>query len=242
LAYSASRKSSKLTHLHSIYTCTYSILFFGTPHQGSSKARLLGSLQKLASLTIPKGAVQVESSLVKALEEESETLQNITDQFAPLMSRFRVFFFWEEEKTDLKYTRDYIVTEASAAPILDNTERCGISANHRGMCKFDSNTAQGFRTAIAAIRRYTREAPPIITTRIAQADSMLFEIRRNEAMELSEPNSRSSTFPSAQPQPQLDSPGSSNQLAILNVDGTSLPDALTNTSIKRSYETSDLSF
>ncbi|CAG8225726.1 unnamed protein product [Penicillium nalgiovense] len=115
----------------SIYVCTFAILFFGTPHQGSSKANIFSSLQKIASLATPKVLIELESGFVNALKKESEVLQNITDQFAPLVCNFRVFFFWEQEKTDLKYKRYYIVTETSAAPIIDNTERCGIAADHR---------------------------------------------------------------------------------------------------------------
>jgi protein SERAC1 len=184
LAYSESRHASKITHLHWVYTCTFAILFFGTPHHGSSKARLLGSLQKLASLAIPRGAVQIESSLVNALEEESETLQNITDQFAPLMSNFRIFFLWEQEKTDLKYTKDYIVDQTSAAPLLNDTERCGIAADHRGMCKFKTSTSQGFSTVVAALRRYCQEAPQVIRSRWIRTADMLNETRRQEAMEM----------------------------------------------------------
>lgn len=184
MAYSASRQASKIAHLHSIYTCTFAILFFGTPHHGSNKARLLGSLQKLASLAIPAGAAQFESSLVNALEEDSETLQNITDQFAPLMTNFRIFFFWEQEKTNLKYAKEYIVDEASAAPILDNTERCGMEGDHRGMCKFGSSSSQGFRTTVEALRRYSREAPQVIEGRWIKADEMLRSSRQHEAMEM----------------------------------------------------------
>lgn len=167
-----------------MYTCTFGILFFGTPHNGSSKARLLGSLQKLASLSIPKAAVQFESSLLNALEEDSETLQNITDQFTPLMSNLRIFFFWEQEKTDLKYTKDCIVDESSAAPILDNTERSGIAADHRGMCKFDTCSSQGFRTAVAALRRYCQDAPEVIRGRLIRAGQILEDRRCDEALEM----------------------------------------------------------
>jgi len=184
LAYAASRTASKIAHLHSIYTYTFGILFFGTPHMGASKARLLGSLQKLALLAVPKKAFQIESSLVNALEKESETLQNITDQFAPLMSNFRIFFFWEQEKTDLIYTKDYIVEEASAAPILDNTERSGIAADHRGMCKFERNTDQGFRTAVAALLRYKKEASEVIAGRAARDLAAMSDRRWHEATEL----------------------------------------------------------
>ena len=138
----------------------------------------------MASLTIPKTVVEFESGLVNALERESEILQNITDQFAPLMPNFRVFFFWEQEKTDLKYKRDYIVDETSAAPILDNTERCGIGADHQRMCKFQSPNDQGYRTAVAALRRYAREAPNVIQRRYQRATNLHRDERFLEAAEL----------------------------------------------------------
>jgi protein SERAC1 len=56
----------------------------------------------------PSKAWDTDGQLLNALQEGSETLQNITDQFAPLMKRFRIFFFWEQEKTDLPHTRDYV--------------------------------------------------------------------------------------------------------------------------------------
>ena len=184
LAYSMSRTAPKVAHLHSIYTCTFAILFFGTPHSGASRTRLLGSLQKLASLAVPKKVLDIESNLLNALEEESETLQNITDQFAPLIPNFRIFFFWEQEKTNLHYTKDYIVDETSAAPILDSTERCGIAADHETMCRFDANRSQGFRTVIAALQRYSREAPDVVNARIVRAAAVQTSQRWYEATEL----------------------------------------------------------
>ncbi|KFZ08507.1 hypothetical protein V502_09321 [Pseudogymnoascus sp. VKM F-4520 (FW-2644)] len=182
LAYSASRSAANISHLQSIYNCTFGILFFGTPHSGSSKARLLDNLIKVVSIALPTG--KMESGLVNALKEESETLRDITDQFAPLMSRFRIYFFWEQERMDLKYTKDYVVEEPSAAPILDNTERCGIAADHRGMIKFDDNELQGFRTVMSALKRYSSEAPRVIEDRLKIAAQALGASRWNEAMEL----------------------------------------------------------
>jgi len=179
-----SRTAPKVAHLHSVYTCTFAILFFGTPHNGASRARLVGSLQKLASLAVPKKMLQMESSLLNALEEESETLQNITDQFAPLIPSFRIFFFWEQEKTDLHYTKDYIVDETSAAPILDSTERSGIAADHRTMCRFEASSSQGFRTVMAALQRYSREAPDVIRARTLRAAAVQTNQRWYEATEL----------------------------------------------------------
>ena len=186
LAYSESRDSPKLVHLHNIYISTYGIIFFGTPHAGASKAHLLSVLEKLASLTLPKKVVQTDSALIRALQEDSETLQNITDQFAPLMPHFHIFFLWEQERTDLKYTRDYIVQETSAAPMLTSgdTDRSGVAADHQGMCKFKSSLDQGFRTVVAAMRRYAIEAPEVVAARHVRAADALAGRRRDEAAEL----------------------------------------------------------
>lgn len=159
-------------------------MFFGTPHGGSSKAHLLANLQKITSLTVPRKILETDSSLLRALDKGSEILQNITDQFAPLLPRFRIFFFWEQERTDLKYTKEYVVDEASAAPILDGTERSGIAADHRGMCRFDGKNSPGFRTVLAALRRYCREAPEAIKSRMAKAGTILYAQRWSEAAEL----------------------------------------------------------
>ncbi|PGH01487.1 hypothetical protein GX51_05174 [Blastomyces parvus] len=97
------------------------------------------------------------------------------------MAEFRIYFFWEQEKTDLKYTKDYVVDETSAAPILDNTERCGIAADHRGMCRFNNNRLQSFRTAISALRRYARDAPDVTRTRHSRALKALQENKMYQA-------------------------------------------------------------
>ncbi|KAJ9655480.1 hypothetical protein H2198_005666 [Neophaeococcomyces mojaviensis] len=128
----------------------------------------------------------ISSRLITGVKEDSETLQDINDQFCPLMSRFRCFFFWEQEKTLLKSTskRDYIVPETSAAPILDNTERCGIAADHANMCRFNSPKCQGFRDIVSALRRYRQEAPAVVAARVKRSEQILLQQRHDEAMEL----------------------------------------------------------
>lgn len=106
------------------------------------------------------------SDLVTALKAESETLQNITDQFVPIMKNFAVSFFWEQRKTDLKiFGKDFIVPSDSAAPVYDDTERAGIDADHSGLVKFESPTSPGFQMVVHTIMRYCDEAPGMIRQR-----------------------------------------------------------------------------
>jgi protein SERAC1 len=108
LAYSASRTAKNIEHLHSVFVSTYAVLFLGTPHNGSSKAKLAMIGQSMLDALVPSKIWDTNDQLLAALEEGSETLQNTSDQFAPLMKYFCIYFFWEQEKTDLKFKRDYV--------------------------------------------------------------------------------------------------------------------------------------
>ena len=110
LANSASRTSKSVQHLHSIYVSTFAVLFLGTPHDGSSKAKLASTGRRMIGALIPSKVVDTEGQLLDALQEGSEILQNITDMFVPLMKNFHIFFFWEQEKTNMGFTQDYVRT------------------------------------------------------------------------------------------------------------------------------------
>lgn len=66
-------------------------------------------LQRVVKVAIPRKIVDTDNQLLDSLKEGSEVLQSITDQFAPLMKRFRIYFFWEQQKTSLPHTRDYVI-------------------------------------------------------------------------------------------------------------------------------------
>lgn len=181
LAYSASRTSALVTHLHTIFVSTYAILFFGTPHNSTDIANWL----MLES---------AQSSKVQSIRSDSQfnaairILETITDQFAPLMKNFHIFFFWEEVQTRIEHLFGhklaFIVEESSAAPILDNTERSGIDATHLGMIKFSNINSSSYRTVISALTRYSLEAPAVIARRWEVAQASLARARSNEAFEI----------------------------------------------------------
>ena len=104
-----------MQHLYSIFVSTYAVLFLGTPHNGSSKVALASIGRRMVSALMPSKMVDTDGQLLDALREGSETLQNITDMFVPLMKNFRIYFFWEQEKTDFGTKKDY-------ASLLDLTD------------------------------------------------------------------------------------------------------------------------
>ena len=105
---------------------------------------------------------------MRALRYGSETLENVTDEFAPLMSRFQILCLWEMLPTGPWRVKAYIVNIESAAPLLDGVERCGIPADHRDICRFQSTNSPGFDTVLAALKRYTQEAPAVVQRRLVE--------------------------------------------------------------------------
>ena len=182
LAYSSTRTSKNVDHLYSIFAATYAILFFGTPHQGTDK---LAWMKASHGDNFAEDSTRpADSQLVSAVETDSETLQAITEQFSSLMKQFHIFFFWEEQRTGRGQRAGYVVDEASAAPIMDNTERAGIHATHAEMVRISDQRSTSFRTVIEALCRYCRNAPPVISHRWEQALESLARARSSEAFEL----------------------------------------------------------
>ena len=64
--------------------------------------------RKLVDSFTPNKVVDTSPQLIDAIAKGSEVLQEITDNFTPLMKRFCIFFFWEQHKTDLLATYDYV--------------------------------------------------------------------------------------------------------------------------------------
>ena len=118
------------------------------------------------------------------------------------MKNLRSLFLWEQKKTNLGYTYDYvralwyswwlsqdwldfqIVDELSVAPILDDTERSGINATHSKMVKIVSRNPPGYTTIAEALMRYCQDALNVIEARLVQSNKALATQDRNEIAEL----------------------------------------------------------
>jgi predicted alpha/beta-fold hydrolase len=126
-----------------------------TPHHGMQ--------QKVISLPqsdVSPGPSQFILNLIS-----SDMLEDITDQFVPLMGKFRIYYFWEQIETVAGDICTYIVDESSAAPIESDTERCGILATHSSMTKFSSTKDHGFSVVSSNLERYVKDAPLLIKSR-----------------------------------------------------------------------------
>lgn len=172
LAYSCSRSDAKIDHLRATFRSTYAILFMSTPHAGFKKEALI-MLHGHSHLG--------PSQFILSLLENSETLQEITDQFAPIRKNFHVSNFWEQQRTAYENDSFYVVVRDSAAPLWDDVVRGGINATHSNMVKFGNHQAAGYRLVLATLSKHIKSAPDEISRRWEQDLEIVRRSREHEA-------------------------------------------------------------
>ena len=151
--------SNDLTSQHaddnrSIFVSTYGIIFLGTPHTGSNAAAWGLMLESMVHALIPKRIMHSESQLVKTLQTNNETLQNINLHFLDILQKFRICMAHEEMETDFKGTKAFVVDQTSAAPMLPDVVYFGIAANHSNICKFASKNSPGYLNVSTTIKTW----------------------------------------------------------------------------------------
>lgn len=120
----------------SIFVSTFGIIFLGTPHTGADPAKWGLILQGMVDALVPKKFMDTEPQLVKTLQTNNETLQNINLHFLDIYQRFRICMVHESVKTDLKGTKAFIVDQLSAGPLLPDVQ---VSQQfHSVICPDDS--------------------------------------------------------------------------------------------------------
>ncbi|KAJ5170922.1 uncharacterized protein N7500_003705 [Penicillium coprophilum] len=178
LIYASTCTSAKMTHLYSVFTSTFGLIFFGTPHEGIEKARWSLLAKGL------KGVLKDRSHLIASMEKRSETLQTISEQFSPLLKNFYVHNFWETLETSRSIGSGHIVSYSSAAPPWDDTGRSGLPATHSQMCKFGDREQPGYKLTCGIIHRFIKLAGPLIASRHRESHSFLAARRGHEATEI----------------------------------------------------------
>ncbi|KAL7269854.1 hypothetical protein RUND412_007460 [Rhizina undulata] len=146
LIYSAGCNLSHNIQYRSIKISTHGIIFMGTPHAGSELAKWGKMAEKLIRVALPKKWVDANNKLIKALDSNSETLLNITDNFLGISNDFKLFFFYEELRTEIPgFGHEMVVERTSAVPTaLPNVGSAPIHATHSKMCKFYDVNSPGW--------------------------------------------------------------------------------------------------
>ncbi|KAL7764623.1 hypothetical protein ACKLNR_005768 [Fusarium oxysporum f. sp. zingiberi] len=148
-------------HLQDIVNFTRGVIFLGTPHHGSSLAKIGELVSRSVGLI-----KETNSDIVKVLTRDSEVLARIQDSFqALLMTRSKdevsmidITCFYEELPTK---GLGLIVPKHSA--ILPGYISIGIHKNHAEMAKFSTSDEPGFVAICGELKRWMK--------RIQQAQS-----------------------------------------------------------------------
>jgi len=93
-----------LPELRAIKTCTYGIFFFGTPHAGSNSASWGVAILNIASLF-----ANINTSMIKHLQTNSEWLRQSMDQFSAISGDFEIKYCYEQYKTPLALGKSTLV-------------------------------------------------------------------------------------------------------------------------------------
>ncbi|KAF5006924.1 hypothetical protein FDECE_6729 [Fusarium decemcellulare] len=165
LLYSADLHEPQLEDHRSIFVSTYGLVFLGTPHTGADAATWAHVLQAMSDAIMPKKFYDSESVLLRTLKKDNETLANINNHFLDIYQRFRIHMVHENQKTDIKASKAFIVDVNSASPQLPGVTYYGIEATHSGMCKFEGMSSPGFRNISAAVQKWALDAPSAIEGR-----------------------------------------------------------------------------
>jgi len=132
---------------------TKGIVFLGTPHKGSSAA----SYGKIA-YTISRflTAQSVNTKLLRALEQNSESLQRITTTFLETLESntgMHIWSFSEEMEVRSLGILGIRVVPPDSSRMYHPREQWGtIPANHRDIARFSSERDAGFIRVTSAIK------------------------------------------------------------------------------------------
>ena len=156
-------------YVESQYQCikdhTLGIVFFGTPHRGSDKA----AYGKILSNVATSAMHRPKSKLLDALQSNSETLMKLTSEFKYRTPNIQIASFYEtrpirkfsslaspkvlEDDGFLVNLTLQIVPQSSALMEIDGEDQQPVDADHRLMCKFDSQQDEIYKKLIKRLQR-----------------------------------------------------------------------------------------
>lgn len=134
-------KAHERDRYHDLLQSIHGVMFFGTPHRGSSLANwstVLGNIASVASF-----GSKTNWKLSQNLQTESGQLHEISKSFVDRAKALQIISFYETDKMDFLNQR--VVDEDSAVLGFPDEVSIGITGNHRTMCRFESIDEQRYR-------------------------------------------------------------------------------------------------
>ena len=174
--------SAKLhqTNFPGIFDSIAGVVFLGTPHRGSSSQSKASLIATIAS-SVGYGE---QSSLLKAVEQDSEVLTDLVYDFASTANATSIplFCFFEQHKSDVAKLlkpkaslawptyKDLIVDERSGT--IDGHPKLGLACDHFQINRFNNAEDANYRYVSDQLVQLVRAAPNRIARR-AQASTNL---------------------------------------------------------------------
>ncbi|RYP42951.1 hypothetical protein DL770_011993 [Monosporascus sp. CRB-9-2] len=133
------------------------IIFLGTPHRGSSSAGWGEIMANLARLSLQDS----NKEIVKTLEVNSELLNNINEQFQPVVPEFgiRIHSFQEARGiTGMKGLHNKVVDDFSSKLDLRPFETVeSVDTNHMQMARCSDKTDEQYRKIVGVLKQFMRK-------------------------------------------------------------------------------------
>ncbi|KAK3986483.1 Alpha/Beta hydrolase protein [Cladorrhinum sp. PSN332] len=140
----------------SIVDHTIGVLFLGTPFQGSSLATY-GAV----AISILEYIMKTQPDSLETLEKKSKKLADINKEFAVFLKerdrahgkpRLEIACFFEERPI---WGKVFVVPKISATWL--GVDPLSIDANHREMCRFDSEYSMGYKSIAGKLKQWIEE-------------------------------------------------------------------------------------
>ena len=125
-----------------IGTLLRSIFFLATPHRGSDLAETLSRI-----LSVSPG----DRPFVGDLHPSSKAIQSINEEFPRYSDDLQLHSFYETQPMQLGLKKGLVVKRDSAILEYWNERATYLDADHRHVCKFESQTSANFRAVRNAL-------------------------------------------------------------------------------------------
>ncbi|MCJ1306268.1 hypothetical protein MMC08_009088, partial [Hypocenomyce scalaris] len=115
------------------------MVFLATPHRGADSAPKLNNILRISFAHSTK-------AYIDDLARNSGALQTINNDFRHVADKVKLFSFYETVKTNVGGTGILIVDRGSAVLEYKHEGNMPVQANHRGICKYESETDPNYKT------------------------------------------------------------------------------------------------